>query len=57
VETRGKETTWKKRRRRDVNIKVVLQEVGWEDIDSIDLAHDRDRWLELLNAIMKLRVS
>ena len=30
--------TWKD------NIKIDLQEVGWEGMDWIDLAHDRDRW-------------
>ena len=25
------------------NIKIDLQEVGWGGMDSIDLAHDRDR--------------
>jgi hypothetical protein len=30
-----------------------LREVGW---DWIDLAHDRDRWRALVNAVMNLRV-
>jgi hypothetical protein len=29
-----------------------LQEVGWEGIDWIDLAQDRDRWLAVVNAVM-----
>ena len=33
-----------------------LQEVGWEGTDRIDLAQDRDRWRELVNAVMNLRV-
>jgi hypothetical protein len=57
VETRGKETTWKTQARRwDDNIKMDCQEVGCEDMDWIDLAWDRDRWLVLMNAIMNLWV-
>jgi CRISPR/Cas system-associated protein Cas7 (RAMP superfamily) len=33
-----------------------LQEVGFGEIDWIDLAQDRDRWRELVNAVMNLRV-
>ena len=32
-----------------------LQEVGW-GMDLIDLAQDRESWLALVNAVMKLRV-
>jgi hypothetical protein len=33
-----------------------LQEVGWENVDWIDMAQDRDRWRALVNAVMNLRV-
>jgi len=33
-----------------------LQEVGFEGIDWIVLAQDRDRWRELVNAVMNLWV-
>jgi hypothetical protein len=33
-----------------------LQEVGWEDVDWIDMAQDRDRWWDLVNAVMNFRV-
>jgi hypothetical protein len=33
------------------NIKMDLQEVGWEVMDWIDMVHDRDRWRALVNAV------
>jgi hypothetical protein len=38
------------------NIKMDLQEVGCGDIDWIELAQDRDRPRELVNAVMNLQV-
>jgi hypothetical protein len=31
------------------NIRTGLVEVGWGDVDWIDLAQDRDRWRALVN--------
>jgi hypothetical protein len=39
------------RRRWENNIKMYLQGVGFEGMDWIDLAQDRDRWRALLNAV------
>jgi hypothetical protein len=39
------------------NIKMVLREVGWDDMDWIDLAQDRDKWKALVNAVMNFRDS
>jgi hypothetical protein len=33
-----------------------LQEVGFRIMDWTELAQDRDRWWELVNAVMNLRV-
>jgi hypothetical protein len=33
-----------------------IREVGWEDMNWIELAQDTDRWRALLNAVMNLRV-
>jgi hypothetical protein len=38
------------------NIKMDLREIGWGDIDWIDLAQDRDQWRALVNTIMNIRV-
>jgi hypothetical protein len=34
------------------NIKMDLREIGWDDLDWIDLAQDRDQWRALVNAVM-----
>ena len=52
----GKRPLGRPRRRWEDNIKMDLQEVSWEGTDWIDLAQERDRWRELLNAVMNLRV-
>jgi len=40
----------------DDNIKMDFQKVGYEDMDWIELAQDRDRWRALVNAGMNIRV-
>jgi hypothetical protein len=35
---------------------VNLHEVGWGSMEWIILAQDRDRWLALVNVVIKLRV-
>jgi hypothetical protein len=38
------------------NIRMDLGEVGWGDVDWIDVAKDRNRWRALVNSILNLRV-
>ena len=45
------------RNRRDGNITMDLQEVGFGGMDWIDLAQDMDQLGSLVNAVMNLRVS
>jgi hypothetical protein len=44
------------RRRWVDNIKMDLREIGWDDIDWIDLAQARDQWRALVHTVMNLRV-
>jgi hypothetical protein len=43
-------------RRWEDNIKINLREIGWDGMDWINLAQDKDRWLALMNTVMDLRV-
>jgi hypothetical protein len=38
------------------NIKLDLRDIGWDHMDWIDLAQDRDQWRALVNMVMNLRV-
>jgi hypothetical protein len=37
-------------------IKIDLREIGWECLDWIDMAQDRDQWRALVNTVLNLRV-
>jgi hypothetical protein len=52
----GKRPLGKPRRRWVDNIKIDLREIGWDDMDWICLAQDRDQWRALVNTVMNLRV-
>ena len=51
----GKMPLGRTRCRWEDNIKIDFQEVG-RDGDWMDLAQNRDRWRELVNTVMHLRV-
>jgi hypothetical protein len=38
------------------NIKMELRETGWDGMDWINLAQDRDQWRALVNTVMNFRV-
>jgi hypothetical protein len=52
----GKRPVGRPRRRWEDNIKMDLKEVGYEGVDWIELAQDRDMWRALVNAVMNFRV-
>jgi hypothetical protein len=52
----GKIPLGRPRRRWVNNIKMDLRETGWDNVDCIDLAQDRDHWRALVNTVMNLRV-
>jgi hypothetical protein len=38
------------------NIRMNLRETGWEDVDWIHLAQDREQWRAAVNTVMNIRV-
>jgi hypothetical protein len=52
----GKRPLGRSRRRWVDIIRMDLVEVGWGDVDWIDLAQDRDSWRALVNSVLDLPV-
>jgi hypothetical protein len=52
----GKRPLGRPRRRWEDNVKMGLQEFGWEGMEWIELPQDRDRRRALVNAVTNLRV-
>jgi hypothetical protein len=52
----GKRPVGRPRRRWVYNIIMDLREIGWNGMNWIDLAQDRDQWRALVNAVMNLPV-
>jgi hypothetical protein len=52
----GKRPLGRPRRRWVYNIKMDLRETGWDGMDWIDLAQNRDQWRALVNTVMNLRI-
>jgi hypothetical protein len=51
-----KESNWKNRSRQEDDIKMDPKEIGWECVDWIHLAQDRDWWQVLANMEIHLWV-
>jgi hypothetical protein len=49
----GKRPVGRPRRRWVENIKIDRRVIGWDGMDWIDLAQDRDQWKALVNTVMK----
>jgi hypothetical protein len=52
----GKELFETPRCKWEDNIRMDLREIGWEDVDWIHVAQDRDQWRALGKTVMNLRV-
>jgi hypothetical protein len=52
----GKTPLGRPRRRWVDNITMDLRETGWDGVNWIDMAQDRDQWRALVNTVLKLRV-
>jgi hypothetical protein len=51
----GKPEGKRPRRRWVDNIKMNLREIGWDGVDWIGLAQNKDQWRALLKTVMNLR--
>jgi hypothetical protein len=43
-------------RRWEDNIRMDRRKIGWEGVDWIYMAEDRDQWRTVVNMVIKLRV-
>jgi hypothetical protein len=53
----GKKPLGRPRRRWVDNIKMDRREIGWDGVDWIDLAQDRDQWKAFVNTVMNLWIA
>jgi hypothetical protein len=52
----GKRLVGRPRRRWADNIRMDLGEIRWSDVEWIGLAQDKNRWRDLVNSVLNLRV-
>jgi hypothetical protein len=48
----GRRPLGRPRRRWEDGLRIYLREIGWGNVDWIQLAQDRDRWRALVNTVM-----
>jgi hypothetical protein len=53
----GKIPLERPRRRWVDSIKLDLREIGWDGVDWIDTAQDRDQWMAVVNTVLNLWVA
>jgi hypothetical protein len=53
----GKKLLGRPRRRWVDNIKMDLREIGWDGVELIDMAQDRDQWRALVNTVLNLWIQ
>jgi hypothetical protein len=56
-EPEGKRPLGRPRHRWEDNIKMDLKEMGWEGVDWLHVAEDRDQWWALVNMIENVWAS
>jgi hypothetical protein len=56
VKPEGKRPLGKPRHTWVDDIQMDLTEIGWDGMNWIDLAQDRDQWRGLVNTVMNLRI-
>jgi hypothetical protein len=52
----GRRLLGRQRRKWVNNIKMDLREIGWNGVDWIDMAQNRDQWRAFVNTVLNLRV-
>jgi hypothetical protein len=53
----GKRPLGRPGRKWDDNIRMNLRNIGWEGVDCIHLAQDRDQWRAVVNTVINFRVQ
>jgi hypothetical protein len=56
-ELEGKRSLGRPKRRLELLLKMDFEETGWEGMDRLHMAENRDTWWAVVNTVMSLRVS